>query len=321
MKTLRWWLAGAILVSLVGCEKYVVSLEPLCTDESCVSVPGFEGKWASDGQVWTVRPRESAVYDVRVSDMGSVARFDGRARRLGAHLFLDLVPVKPPEDEEVSAFYAAHWLQASSFMKMQLSGDALNLERLNSDHLGEMLIGEPDLIKHALRDNSIVLMDETQALVQFVQDQVDVNELWQVHGEFVRCAPLYSPQDLIQLDGLAGRWIDPNESDQGSFEVQTQGDHYTIHFASESDERLTFSAHLFKLQQWTLMGVFMGSQDSRAAETVTCMPDLFASVTLENGRLNLSILDTVKVQDLLNHPERAKEVLDESDAQMTLVKP
>ena len=321
MGKLSWLFAGLLLVSLAGCEKYVVSLKPLSTDESCVPVPGFEGKWASDGQVWTVRSDEPTVYRVRVSDMASVAEFYARAQQLGTHLFLDLIPAKSPEDAEVPAFHAAHWLQASSFMKMQLRGDAMNLERLNSDHLQEMLAGEPDLIKHIVRDDSVVLVDETEALSRFVQAQVDVNELWQVHGDFVRCAPLYSPQDLIQLDGLTGRWMDPNESDQGQFEVHTKGDHYSIQFNGKSDERVTFSVHLFKLQEWTLMGMFMGSQDSRTAEMATCMPDWFALVALKDDRLHLSILDTIKVQGLLTHPENALEVLDESDVQMTLVRP
>ncbi|MCP4450046.1 MAG: hypothetical protein GY809_01180, partial [Planctomycetes bacterium] len=104
-------------------------------------------------------------------------------------------------------------------------------------------------------------------------------------------------------------------------DVLTEGDHYGIQFLSESDERLTFSIHLFKLQQWTLMGVFMGSKDGRAREMATCMPDLFALVSLENNQLHLSILDTVKVQSLLTHPEKAQEVLTDSEAKMTLVRP
>ena len=321
MRMLRWWLAGAILVSAAGCEKYVVSLKPLGTEESCVSVPGFEGKWASDGQVWTVRPKESPVYEVRVSDLTSVARFDTRTQRLGAHLFLELMPVKEPGEAEMPSLYAAHWLQASSFMKMQLSGDALSLERMSADGLKSTLAEKPGLIKHVFQGDNIVLTAETEALAQFVQAQVDVNELWQEHGEFVRCVPLYSTKDLIKLDGFVGRWLDPNEPDQGHFDVQTEGDHYGIHFVSQADEQLTFSVHLFKLQQWTVMGLFMGSQDDRAREMETCMPDLFALLILENDQLQLSILDTMKVQDLLAHPEKTLEVLDDSEANMTLVRP
>jgi hypothetical protein len=321
MRRSSWLSVGILLLSLVGCEKYVVSLKPLGTDESSVSVPGFEGKWASEGQVWTVRPKESSVYEVRVSDVGSVARFDVRAQRLGAHLFLDMMPVKESGDEEVPSLYAAHWLLASSFMKMQLTGDALNLDRMNADGLKEALQEKPGLIKHVFQGDNVVLVEETEALVQFVQAQVDVNELWQSHGEFVRCAPLYSPQDLIKLDGFVGRWLDPNEPDQGHFEVQLEGDHYGIQLNSKSDDRLTMSVHLFKLQHWTLMGVFMGSQDSRAQEMATCMPDWFGVVALEDDQLHLSVLDTTKVQALLTHPEKAQEVMADSEAETILVRP
>ncbi len=321
MKMLRWWFAGAMLVSAVGCEKYVVSLKPLSTEEACVSVPGFEGKWASEGQVWTVRPKALPVYEVRVSDMGSVASFDVRAQRLGTHWFLDLMPVKQSEGPEAPSLYAAHWLQASSFMKMQLDGDALNLERMNADELKTTLQEKPGLIKHVFHGDHVVLAAETEALAQFVQAQVDVNELWQEHGQFVRCVPLYSAQDLIQIDGFVGRWLDPNEGDQASFDVQVEGDHYGIQFRAGSDERLTFSAHLFRYQDWTLMGIFMGSQDDRARETATCMPDMFGLVALEDNQLHLSILDTMKVQALVTHPERAQEVMGDSEADMILVRP
>jgi hypothetical protein len=53
----------------------------------------------------------------------------------------------------------------------------------------------------------------------------------------------------------------------------------------------------------------------------TCMPDLFGLVALENNQLHLSILDTMKVQDLLSHPEKAQEVMSDSEADMILVRP
>jgi hypothetical protein len=322
MRLLSGWLVVAMLVCGAGCEKYVVSLKPLCPDESCVSVAGFEGKWASNDQVWTVRPKELPLYEVRVSDIGSVARFDGRIRHIGDCSFLELNPVKRESiGEEVPSLYAVHWLQASSFMKMTLAGDVLNLDRMNADELKQKLEEKPDLIKHVSQGDNIVLVDDTEALVQFVQAQADVNELWQEHGPFVRCSPLYTTEDLIQVDGLVGRWVDPNEGDEGPLDVQTEGDHYSIQFGSDSDERLTFSANLFRFQNCTVMGGFMGSEDSRAREMATRMPDWFALVTLEDARLKLSFLDTMEVQALLTHPEKAQEVLVESEMTLSLVKP
>jgi hypothetical protein len=67
--------------------------------------------------------------------------------------------------------------------------------------------------------------------------------------------------------------------------------------------------------------VFMGSQESRAQEMATCMPDWFALVAMENDQLHLSILDTMEIQGLLTHPEKAPEVLAESEVEMILVRP
>ncbi len=322
MKVLSWWLVVVMLVSGVGCEKYVVSLKPLCTDESRVPVAGFEGKWASNDQVWTVRPNSLPLYEIRVSTIGSVATFEGRVRNIGDNPFLELIPVKQESiGEEVPSLYAVHWLQANSFMKMTLAGDVLNLDRMNVEGLKQKLEEESTLIRHVFHGDNIVLVDETEALVQFVETQADVNELWQEHGPFVRCSPLYTAEDLIQVDGLVGRWMDPNESEQGQFDVQTEGDHYSIEFRSDSDERLVFSAQVFRLQDRTVMGGFMGSEDSRSREMATRMPDWFALVTLQGSRLKLSFLDIVEVQALLTYPDKAQEVLVESEMTLNLTRP
>lgn len=321
MKALKCLLVWMVLFSLAGCEEYVLSLNPLSTDETSVAVTGFEGKWASDGQVWTVRPTDSSAYDIRISDMTSAALFAGRARRINTHLFLDLMPMPQENNSEVLGFYEAHWLPASSFMKMQLRHDAMTLERMNSDKLGEQLAGNPDLVKHCLRDNGLILTDETSELVQFVQDQVDVNDLWETHGEFVRCVPLYEDKDLIHIQGLTGQWLDPNESEDARFEIRTEGNHYGIHILSQDpDERMTFSAHLFKFKDWVLMGIFVGSEDDRAREMGTRLPDWFTTVTLEDDQLTLTIVEAKKVQVLLTQPEEAKEALAESEMTVQLVR-
>jgi hypothetical protein len=172
-----------------------------------------------------------------------------------------------------------------------------------------------------IKDDNIVLLDETEALVQFVQAHADVNELWQEHGEFVRCAPLYSTGDLIQSDGLAGYWRDPNDSDSGRIDIRAEGSHFRIEFTSDSDDRMTFSAHVFKIQNLSFMGIFVGSKDMRSREMASRMPDWFALTTLENDKLNLSLLNFRKVKDLLAHPEKAQQIQDKPDVKLTRVKP
>jgi hypothetical protein len=320
MNMLKWWFVVVFMVCLAGCEKYVLSLKPLCTDESCVSVSGLEGKWASEDQVWTIRSKETVGYEVRVADVVSAARFDGQARHIGDHVFLELKPVRESEDMPMPSLFAAHWLQASSFMQVKLEGNTMRLARMNAEGLQERLLERPGLIKHVIKDDNIVLLDETEALVQFVQAHADVNELWKEHGEFVRCSPLYSTGDLIQSDGLAGRWLDPNDSDNGLIDIRAEDSHFSIQLTSDSDERITFSAHVFKIQNLSLMGVFVGSEDMRSREMASRLPDWYALITLENDRLNLSMLDFMKVRDLLAHPEKAQEVQAKPDAKLTRAK-
>jgi len=308
------------MLSLAGCEKYVLSLKPLCPDESCVSVPGLEGKWASDDQVWTIRPQDTAGYELRVTDMMSAARFGGRTRHIGDHVFLELTPVREPEAILTSSLFTAHWLQVSSFMQVKLKANTLSLLRMNAEKLKSRLQEQPGLIKHMISDDNVILLDETEALVQFVQAQADVNELWQEHGEFVRCEALYRTEDLIQPEGLLGVWHDPNDSDDYQMDIRAEGNHFKIQFVSDSDKRMTFSAHVFKIRNLSLMGVFMGSGDMLSREMATLMPDMYASIALKNDRLNLTVLDFMKVKDLLAHPEKADEILGEPDAKLIRVK-
>ena len=319
MKRLTWFLAVLLLCG-TGCEEYVLSLNPLCPDEACVVVPGLEGKWASGDQVWTFRPQDKAVYEVRVSDTLSAARFEGRARHLGETLFLDLRPVKAPEQVPTPSLFAAHWIQANSFMQVKLKGDALSLLRMNADGLTQKLLESPELVKHIIQDGSLILLDETANLARFVQAQAGASELWKEHGEFVRCAPLYNTEDLVQPEGLVGAWHDPNEKNEGRFDIRAQDKHYSIEVAFGSDERLTFAAHVFKLQGFLFMGVYLGPEDMRSLEMATRMPDWFALIALEGGRLNLTMLDFVKVKDLLAHPEKAEEIRSQADAQLSRVK-
>ncbi|MCF7973893.1 MAG: hypothetical protein K9N55_08765 [Phycisphaerae bacterium] len=321
MKMLKWWLVGALFVCLVGCEKYVVSLMPLCPDESSVAVPGLEGKWACEGQVWTIRVKEDTSYEMRVADAMDTARFDGRCRRLGDHLYVELRPISESEASPVPSLYDAHWVQACSFMQVQLQGDVLRLKRLNAETLKGTLEEKPGLIKHVFQGDNVVLVDETEPLARFVQAQADVNELWQEQGEFVRCQPLYRIEDLIQGRDLMGQWQDPNDKEHGHIEVTSEGNHIAIQFSNDSDENLIFSGHLFKLQGLRFKGVFLGPEEIRAREMATLMPDWFALVTLKEDRLDLNVLDYMTIKELLAHPEQVQEDLSKPDVEMIRVRP
>jgi hypothetical protein len=320
MKRLTWFLA-VVMLSGAGCEEYVLSLNPLCPDDACVSVPGLEGKWASDDQVWTVRSQDKSVYEVRVADMMSAARFEGRAWRLGDRTYLDLRPVKEAEDIPVPSLFAAHWLQASSFMQVKLEGDALSLLRMNAGELKKTLEEKPDLIKHTIQGDNVLLLDDGPGLAQFVQAQADVNGLWQEHGEFVRCAPLYSAEDLIRPEGLSGHWHDPNDTYTIRIDMRPEAKHFRIQVTSGSEERLTFSAHAFKRQGLLFMGFFWGTEDMRSREMATRMPDLYTLVDLKKDCLNMNFLDFIEVKELMAHPEMAEEIQAKPETRLIPIKP
>jgi hypothetical protein len=197
----------------------------------------------------------------------------------------------------------------------------MSLMRMNAGELTKRLQEHPGLIKHMIRDDHVILVDETEALVKFVQAQAQVNELWKEQGEFIRCAPLYDAGDLIQPEGLAGCWFDPNESASGRIDIRAEGNHYSIEFTFESDEHLTFAAQVIKMRDLLLMGVFFGPEDMRSREMATRMPDWYAMIVLKKDRFDLTMLDFIEVKELLAHPEKAQDIQGEADARLIRVKP
>jgi hypothetical protein len=279
----------------------------------------MEGKWASDDQVWTIRAREETSYEIRVADAMATARFDGRFRNLGNRLYVELTPIRESEALPIPSLYEAHWVEACSFMQVKLRDNALELDRLNAETLKKRLEEKPGLIKHVFQGDNIVLVDETEPLVRFVQAQADVNDLWQEQGEYIRCTPLYKTEDLIEGRDIVGQWQDPNDNDRGRIAVISEGNHLGIRYSNDSDESLIFSAHLFKRGDLTFMGAFLGPEDSRAREMATLMPDWFALVGLKGDRLTLSVLDFKTVKTLLAHPEEVQEDLSKPDVNLIRV--
>lgn len=319
MKRLMWFVAVLLLCG-AGCEEYVLSLKPLCPDESCISVSGLEGKWASDDQVWTFRSTETAAYEVRVADVFSAVAFEGRARRLGDHVFLELRPERESEKLPTPSLFTAHWLRANSFMQVTLKDSVLSLQRMKADELRKKLEERPNLAQHVEQDNSVILLDDTEDLARFVQAQAGASELWQEQGEFMRCTPLYSTEDLVRPERLLGAWHDPNESENGRINIRVEGNHYGIDLTFNQDEHLPFSAQVFKLQNLLFMGVFLGPEDMRAKEMATCMPDWYALITLAKDRLNFTVLEFVEVKELLADPEKVKEIQDDPEVELVRIK-
>lgn len=318
MKSIQW-LCVAMLLGLAGCEKYVLSVHPLCTDETSVAVPALEGKWASDDAVWGIAAGGGNTYQVRVSDMLNVGEFTGRVRAIGDRQYLCLTP--NGHDFNAIGFYAAHWIDVHSFSQMQLSQDQLGLRCMSADPLKSLLEETPNLIQWTSKNDHVILTDNTESLVQFVQAHADVNELWASSSDFVRCRPLYTQQDLVLNQNLVGQWVDPNNESDGSLNITLQGDHYDFQFVEEEGDAFHGSVHVFKKGDRMFMGVFVGPEAMRAKEMKTLMPDWFCIATLDQDRMTLQVLTYAQAQALIAHPDKLDELkLDDLDATLVRIK-
>jgi hypothetical protein len=314
MRVLKVFFISWLVVYVSGCEKYVVSLEPLCSEKTCITDARLTGKWDGDDEVWTIRQGEDNSYDVRLVDILNIGRFKGRTCRIGDALFLELVPEALPEGMRAPGYFSAHLVKAYSFMKVQFNGESLTWIRMDAGKLKERLTQKPDLIEHVIQDDNVIIRDSSQAVARFVQAQADVNDLWKKHATLQRCKPLYTKDDLVHEDVWAGRWADPN----GTLEIRDQDGLYGLSFTPKDEETLQLSMHVFRIQDMTFMGIFLGQNEEEVArEMATCMPDWFALVSLNKDRMALTILSYTKLKAMLDDPVKAKEARSKPDVQLT----
>jgi hypothetical protein len=275
------------------------------------------GKWDGDDQVWTIRQAEDQTYDVRLVDILNTGRFKGRVCRIGETLFLELVPEALPEGTRAPEIFSAHLAKAYSFMKVEFKGQSLALIRMDAGKLKEKLAQEPNLIRHVVQDDNVVLMDSSQAVARFVQAQADVNDLWKQQASLVRCSPLYKKEDLVHDVKWTGQWADPDDSNE-ILEIYNKDGYYGLSFTPEDEEPITFSTQVFRIQDMTFMGIFLGqNQEEIAREMAMCIPDWFALVSLEGDHMGLAILSYTKLKAMLSDPDKAKEALNKPDVLLT----
>ena len=83
MGTVTKWTLGLLLLGLVGCEKYVLSLHSLQTEENKAFEAVLLGKWVGEGGVCEFTKDEEDDYIVRQVDMIVSSHFIGTTGAAG----------------------------------------------------------------------------------------------------------------------------------------------------------------------------------------------------------------------------------------------
>ena len=206
MKSLRW---GVPALAAMTCLSCVVSLLPLFDDGYLVSASGLLGIWkAADGaDTWTFEKADGmeylltqrqAEYDLEGSAgpetpstkvPGDTVRLRARLGRLGAGLFLDLVPANKGVPAVRNDLYNAHMVPGHTLARVWLEKDSLRIVFLDEDWLTEAIKDGRIALTHVETGGFLVLTAPTSGLQAFILK----------FGEDKRAFPLQSAEELLRV--------------------------------------------------------------------------------------------------------------------------
>ncbi len=191
MKTATFFLY-ALIILFAGC---VPSLHPLYTDKDLIFEPALLGTW-TDGQdqTWIFdETKDPNAYDLTILHKNEPGPFIARLLKLGDILFLDLFPGDP--NLETNAIYNIHLLGAHTFWRIDQIEPTLHIRAMDIDTMTKMLEKDPNLLKHEVTDDRLVLTASTEQLQQFMKAHADDEGLFGDPGEFQRVVDANDPND------------------------------------------------------------------------------------------------------------------------------
>src|SRR4030042_7013301 len=170
MKTKKSIFYYAVLL-LAGC---LPSLHPLYNDETLIFKEELVGKWmGDDGGFWQFRRAGEKQYELRIcDDEKELGRFSAHLIEIKGLMFLDILPDSDAL-ENMDDFYQMHFLPVHTFMKVDRISQNLQLRMVDYEKIENMLENDPNLIKHEIVEDRIVLPASTEELQDFVIKHVE----------------------------------------------------------------------------------------------------------------------------------------------------
>jgi hypothetical protein len=166
LKVIAFYTLALILGSCVP------SLHPLFTENDLIFDANLIGTWASTEPNETFEFKQTKTKDyecIYIDKDGKSGKFIAGLGKLGNTMYLDIYPSEPNMIE--NDFYKSHLLSTHSFMKIELSKDALKLCSMSPDSTDSLLKSKPNAVKHEKLEGdngSIVLTAPTKELQKFI---------------------------------------------------------------------------------------------------------------------------------------------------------
>jgi len=320
MKKVAFYL---LTVTLGGCV--LCSLHPLYTDGELIFEEKLIGKWSDEANIWEFRAGEPNTYQMRVFD-GKEGRFVAHLVKLESMLFLDIFPDEPRLEQD-NDFYKFHILPTHTFMKVDRIEPKLQLRAMDYDKVSKMLKEDPNLLKHEVVDDRIVLTASTEQLQEFIVKYAGEGGVFADEAaELTRRQPLYTDKDLIFDERLTGVWEGKDGETLDSIAIEEKA--YDMIYIDEDGTEQQFFANLVKLKSMMFLALFFDKslvedKDSNPAPKEPgsvvfgaghLIPDWLVLVKQIEPELRLlPITDYEKVSELVNDPNSLKQEAEEPD--------
>lgn len=196
--SIRLSISFFLLVFLLsGC--FLVSVQPLVSDEDAVEFSGISGTWEKDDQRWTfVKEGEyddlkifsssgNTDMEISLTDSGSDSTnegnktyfvtyedlnesgidssyFIGKFTKLNGDFYLDLFPLGVDRFN----FESYHYVPAHTFSKVQMVQDSLSISVFKDSWIEEQIQDNRVRIKHEKVEDSILITASTKELQKFI---------------------------------------------------------------------------------------------------------------------------------------------------------
>jgi len=185
MKTKRI-VAGVFIILLGGC---VPSLHELYTDDTLVFDNALLGKWEHDKELWQFdEAADGKSYNLVITqDEKQKNVLVGHLVKIEKHLFLDLYP--GDMDLNVGDWYKLHLLPVHTFLKVDAVKPTIVLRAMDPETFEKMVEEKPELIKHEVIEDRVVLTASTKELQAFVKKHADIEGFFGDEFELSRYVP------------------------------------------------------------------------------------------------------------------------------------
>ncbi len=298
-----------LAVMLGGCV--LSSLHPLYTDEELIFEEKLIGKWSDENNLWEFREGEPNTYQMRIFD-GKEGRFVAHLVKLEDMLFLDIFPDEPCLEQD-SDFYKWHILPTHTFMKVDQIEPKLQLRMMNYEKVSEILQEDPNLLKHEVVEDRIVLTASTEQLQEFIVEYAGEGGVFADEAiELTRRKPLYTDEDLIFDERLTGVWEGKDGETLDSIRMGEKA--YDMIFADEDGTELQFFANLVELKGMMFLALFFdkSSVEEKDSYGLHLIPDWLVLVKQIEPELRvLPMTDYEKVSEILQKdPNSLKQWFD-----------